>query len=396
MTENAENNEPILCEICGAKVHVIQHHLKQEHRDVTLDDYTARFPHAPVLSQKAIRMVAERNAKKAVEAAPVATASATGALLYEGGFNVTKRALHEVFKLGRVKAALGNKGNDIPIQLVTAPDDLALYVPDQDPNYIFPIDLLKKLMLGIESNTPTYLWGHAGVGKSSVVEQACAMTGRPMLRIQHTRNTEESHVLGQWTVKDGQTVFELGPLAFCMKYGLTYLADEYDFGMPAVLSLYQPVLEGKALVIKDADVGNRVIKPHPLFRFVATGNTNGTGDETGLYQGTMMQNAANYERFGIVEEVHYMEPQVEIGVVAGQGNIPREEAEKLVNFGTMIREAFANGKIGLPISPRSLIYAARNGKRLANMKTGLQLAYINRLSRVDQEAANEVLKRITL
>jgi len=264
-----------------------------------------------------------------------------------------------------------------------------------DPNYIFNIDLLKTVLLGLEARFNTYLWGHAGVGKTTIIEQACAHTKRPWIRVQHTRNMEESHVVGQWVVRDGHTVFELGPLPFAMKYGLTYVADEYDFAMPAVLSLYQPVLEGKALVIKDADQANRIIRPHPQFRFCATGNTNGTGDETGLYAGTLMQNAANYERFAIVEEVRYPEKKIEIGLVAAQGGVPTQDAEQLVSFANLVRESFTNGKIGLPVSPRALINAAQLGRRRGSIKTGLGLAYVNRLSRVDQQAVREIIDRMS-
>jgi len=137
-----------------------------------------------------------------------------------------------------------------------------------------------------------------------------------------------------------------------------------------------------------------VITPHPMFRFVATGNTNGTGDETGLYQGTLMQNAANYKRFAIVEEVKYMDPETEVGVIVGQGGVPKDEAQKLVQFGRLVREGFANGKIGLPVSPRALINAAKTGRRLASFERGLMLAYVNRLARADQEVAREIMGRI--
>jgi cobaltochelatase CobS len=216
-----------------------------------------------------------------------------------------------------------------------------------------------------------------------------------LIRVQHTINTEESHIVGQWTVRDGATHFELGPLAVAMKDGHLYMADEYDFAMPSVLSLYQPVMEGKALLIKEADEANRIIKPHPLFRFFATGNTNGTGDNTGLYQGTLMQNAANYERFAIVEEVHYPAREAEIRIIMGQAKLSMPLAEKLVQFGTQCREAFRSGKISLPPSPRALIHAGMVGRVRANMEIGVRQAYANRLPEADRDAVNEVLRRIS-
>src|SRR5690606_28822452 len=156
-------------------------------------------------------------------------------------------------------------------------------IPDKDPSYIFDINIVKSIIMGLEMNLPILLWGHAGTGKTTALEQVCAYTGRPFVRVQHTANTEEADIEGTWRVMNGDMTFQDGPLPFCMEEGIVFCADEYDFASPMVLSLYQAVLEGKPLRIKAA---NKSVRPHPEFRFVATGNTNGAGDETGLYAGT--------------------------------------------------------------------------------------------------------------
>ncbi len=380
-----ENDGKIACAECGARVHIIQKHLESGCRSgMTLAAYKERHPEAPILSPMALDKLKER--QKAVE---------TPAVAADLGFAAQMRPMHEVFGLGEVPAAM-NARTKAPLMIRTfePPAELAGFVPDKDPNYVFSIDLLKTALAAHRVARPAYFWGMLGTGKTTIFEQVAAHIGHPLLRVQHTRNTEESHVLGQWVVKDGSTVFQLGPLAFCMKYGLIYLADEYDFAMPAVISLYQPVMEGKALVIKDADPENRVIKPHPNFRFWATGNTNGTGDETGLYQGTVLQNAANYERFFIVEEVRWMEPKVETSILIAQGGVPKELAEKMISFATMCREAYAAGKIGLPPSTRSMINCCLNGSIRADYAMGIRQSYVNRLNRIDQEAVKEVMKRV--
>jgi cobaltochelatase CobS len=384
IADNADGK--IACRLCGERVHVMKTHLRDHHPEVSVEDYTRDHPEAPLLSQTAI----DHLDKKRKEGAAMSAAAPAAA-----DFVATDGFFHEVFDLGKVKAAMNAvTGQPLPVKTYTPPKDLAHFVPDVDPNYVFPIDLLKTITMGVDIAENIYLWGMAGTGKSTILEQFCARTHRPWIRVQHTRNTEEAHVIGQYVIRDGATVFELGPLPFAMKYGLAYNADEYDFGMPAVLALYQPVLEGKPLLIKEAPPELRIIRPHPMFRFFATGNTNGTGDETGLYQGTMLQNAANYERFGIVEEVQYMDRKTEIQVVSAQAGIPKEFAEKIVDFAGKAREAYAAQKLGLPPSPRAMIKAARLGAMRGDWKAGLRLSYINRLSRVDQQAANEVLARI--
>ena len=127
-----------------------------------------------------------------------------------------------------------------------------------------------------------------------------------MIRAQHTASTEESQIVGQILAKNGSTYFEPGLLSLAMRLGWVYLADEYDFAYPQILGIYQPVLEGEALTLKEATPEWRTVKPHAKFAFIGTGNTNGSGDETGLYQGTNIQNAANFSRFGIVAESQYM------------------------------------------------------------------------------------------
>lgn len=387
-TATVNDDGKIGCAICGARVHSIQQHLLKDNAHVgySIEKYKEEYPSEPLLSPKAL----ERLKQTAKVSAPVSESKTVN------GFGVIKEHMHKAFELGAVKAAMSFKGSPIPISILTPPDDLVVYTPEIDSGYIFNIELLKTVLLGMESNFPTYLHGHAGTGKTTVFEQICARTKRPFLRVQHTRNTEESHVVGQWIVKDGQTVFELGPLAYAMKFGIAYLADEYDFAMPAVTALYQPVLEGKPLVIKEADLENRIIHPHPMFRFLATGNTNGTGDETGLYAGTMIQNAANYERFAIVEEVKYPEEDIEVGILMSQAGVSREHAKTMVRFGRMVREAFMSGKIGLPVSPRALINSCKMAQRRGSWKKGLALSYVNRLSRIDQEAVNEIIARLDL
>ncbi|OAB55677.1 hypothetical protein AY600_02035 [Phormidium willei BDU 130791] len=395
--------EKIVCQVCGAAAHVISAHLKEHHPELSLEDYRQMYPDAPVLSPAAEKKAAEikeRSARMASEAAerPKAAMAATAEVVpmrpRPSEMSTAKKALHEVFKTGKIKGAMNAKGNPIPIQVIEEGHGFEDFVPEIDGNYIFNVDLLKTVLMGLECNIPVYLFGHAGTGKSTVIEQTAAFTGRPWLRIQHTVNMEEAHVLGQYIVKDGATVWEEGPLPFAMRHGLLYLADEYDFAMPHVLGLYQPVLEGKALIIKEAPPEYRVVKPHPMFRFCGTGNTNGAGDDTGLYQGTNMQNFANYERFGIVEHVEWMPTKQEVGVVSGQAMIAEEDAAKLVQFASEVRKAHEAGRVGATISPRALINAGKVGLRRGNFRAGVKQSFINRLNRVDREVCDQIAQRI--
>lgn len=378
----AVDDGKIVCHIDGGRTHSIQVYIKNHHPEWTMERYQKEFPGAPLLSKLAMQKIQQREAAK-TSAATIAVAS-----------GIERKPLHEVFELGRVPAALNSLGKEIMIEVFgDHTENAKSFVPDVDPNYVFSIDLIKNVLMGIAARKAVLLWGYHGTGKTTCLEQICARTFRPFMRVQHTINTEESHVVGQWTVKDGSTKFELGPLAIAMLEGFVYCADEYDRATPGVLSVYQPVLEGKALFIKEAPAELRVIKPHPNFRFVATGNTNGSGDESGLYQSTLLQDASNYSRFGVTDQVDYMPEKIEIAVVAGQSSISMEDAAKIVKFGNEVREAFKAGRVGATVSPRELIGAAQLGAMRGDYRVGLRLAFINRLNRVDKEAVDKFAQR---
>lgn len=391
-TTATKTDDRIKCEICGANVHAIQKHLQDDHKDLnmSLQDYQDKYPGAPTMSQTVIDKLEDMRKKKEKEGDKVISVAMASALPGNG-----TKPFHELFGFpATMKEAMSAaRGTPIPITVVLATEDPDM-IPEVDSNYIFDVEILKNAMLGLELNIPVYTWGHSGVGKSTFWEQICNRTGRPMIRVQHTVNTEESHIVGQWTVREGATKFELGPLAVAMQKGWVYLADEYDFGSPSVLSVYQSVLEGKALVIKEADAANRIIKPHPNFRIVATGNTNGSGDDTGLYQGTSIQNEANYDRFGVTLQVRYMREELETAMIAAQAKISPDEAKRMVQFGQLIREAYDGSKISKPISPRALINAALLGHRRNSWRQGINLAFSNKLNRVDREVADTTAQRI--
>jgi cobaltochelatase CobS len=401
----------IKCEICGAEEHVIQTHLKNFHPEMTVTQYREKFPVAPLMSEKAMKMFAEAKAKKEAKTKAEAAAATATAAPQEDAKPATvenksaltglasaekdvmiKRSFHEIFNLTG-KESKSASGKPIPITCIENSSSPEM-VPEMNDTYVYDASELKDVMIALELNINPYVWGHKGSGKSELFEQVAARTGRPFVRIQHTSNTEESHIVGMWTVKKGETIFELGPLATAMKNGWLYLADEYDFALPSVLSVYQAVLEGKPLMIKEADEANRIIKPHPNFRFAATGNTNGSGDETGLYQGTNLQNSANYDRFGSVIYKSYMSKKDESEILQRRTGLVKEDADKLVDFATLVRNAYDGKKICDTVSPRSLINAARIGLCRSSFPHGIQLAFSNKLTRVDKEVVDGLSQRV--
>jgi cobaltochelatase CobS len=237
-------------------------------------------------------------------------------------------------------------------------DNTKDFVSAPDPNYVFPVENAISLAIALDGRVrvPILLWGLHGSGKSTLAEQVCVKLNRPCIRVQHSVDTEASDIVGQWTLEGDKTAFHYGPLARAMRDGLAYIADEYDFALPNVLAVYQAVLEGNPLFIKQAPEDMALVRPHPDFRFIATGNTNGSGDETGLYQGTQIQNAANYSRFGITIKIDYQSPDAEKEIISKRvGTIPEADLSNLMEFVKLVRTAYDDKTITNTVSTREII-----------------------------------------
>lgn len=295
-------------------------------------------------------------------------------------------------------------GRGEPIQIQVLPDRTdasAAFVPQAYDWYVFPMEQAITLACALDERvaSPVLIWGFHGSGKSTLAEQVCAKTNRPCIRVQHSVDTEGSDIVGQWVLEGDKTVFQYGPLARAMRDGLVYIADEYDFALPNVLAIYQAVLEGAPLFIKQAPEDMAVVKPHKDFRFVATGNTNGAGDETGLYQGTQIQNAANYSRFGVTMKIDYQKPEAEAEIIKKRiGEFATQDMENFTKFIGLVREAYEKKTITNTISTREIVNIARwailKGTDGPNWTFAIDHAFLNRMSSIDAAAIRNIMQRV--
>ena len=135
---------------------------------------------------------------------------------------------------------------------------------------------------------PVFITGLSGNGKTLAVTQACAESKREMIRCNITIETDEDDLLGGYRLKDGQTVWQNGPVIEAMERGAVLLLDEIDLASNKIMCL-QPILEGSGVFVKKI---NRFVKPAHGFNVVATANTKGQGSDDGKFIGTNVLNEA--------------------------------------------------------------------------------------------------------
>jgi len=156
------------------------------------------------------------------------------------------------------------------------------FVPTVDRHYLFRNDILSDIlawhMLG--GNEGLYLTGPTGSGKSTLVTQVASRLNIPVHRVTAHSRLETPELIGHYALVSGSMSFVDGPLTTAMREGHWFLLDEIDLLDPATAAGLNGIVEGAPLVIPEKN--GEMVTPAPGFWFIATGNTAGSGDQTGL------------------------------------------------------------------------------------------------------------------
>ncbi|ATD82087.1 cobaltochelatase CobS [Desulfovibrio desulfuricans] len=212
------------------------------------------------------------------------------------------------------------------------------YTPAIDHDYIFHESSRDVVVWFLNPQEPLYVFGPTGCGKTTGIKQLAARLNYSVFEVTGHGRLEFADLVGHLTVKNGSMTFEYGPLALAMRYGALLLINEIDLTSPEIAAGLNSVLDGSPLCI--AENGGELIVPHPMFRLVATANTNGGGDDTGLYQGTQRQNLAWLDRFTICE-VGYPSADVEKSLLARRfPSLPESLRATMVDYANEVRKLF--------------------------------------------------------
>lgn len=285
------------------------------------------------------------------------------------------------------------------------------FVPVAHQDYVFSKGLLLSLLTWWQRprNSSMLLTGPTGSGKTSIVTEIAARLNWPVFSVTCHERTEFSALRGQWLLQTvaGATQpemrFQEGPLIQAMRLGGVLILNELDIAPAGEMSALNDIIEGRPLVVPE--LGGQIIKPHPNFRVVATANTKGSGDESGLYQGAQMQNVAAMDRYRCLV-VPYLKKEVELQIVKAvwmQGGIIDAEAHEMARrqceFAEQIRNAFigtkgCDGTLSVPLSTRNLVHWTELALDYKGCTTALSRALdevlLNRASEADAIAIRQM------
>ena len=306
----------------------------------------------------------------------------------------------DTFKVGRgvYKLPMGEDADveDTPVETPKS-DTKAAYivssltdnvVPARDKDFVnFGNFSDVKNIITSKRFYPVFITGLSGNGKTLAVTQACAVAKREMIRVNVTIETDEDDLLGGYRLRDGQTVWQNGPVIEAMERGAILLLDEIDLASNKIMCL-QPILEGNGVFLKKI---GKFIEPQPGFNIIATANTKGKGSDDGRFIGTNILNEAFLERFPVTFEQEYppvkVEQKILDNVMSAYDLKDPKFTENLVKWADVIRKTFYDGGVDEIIATRRLVHIINAFAIFKNKLKAVQVC----VNRFDDDTKNSFL-----
>lgn len=381
----------VKCAVPGCKYegHILVKHVRDEH-GLDVENYNRLYPGAEIFSEKG---KAEYEKK-----------------LQGSGTGTKTRAKKEFSVRDTFGLDLGpeldDNGNPIidPVtkkgklkdRTVMGFEEPTEFTPLVNPGYVFPTEETLVLLMGFAKGDRILLVGDTGTGKTSIIEQIAARLNYSVVKISFDGCITRNDLIGEWIVKGKEMQFQYGilPLAFRMP-GCIIILDEWDTINEETSFVIQRPLQkedGKLLIL---ETGGELVPMHEDNLIVATANTAGQGDDSGLYsQGTRIQNYSQINRFGLTIRMKYLEPDKEKAMLlARYPDLEKAEAEAFVLAVNKVRDGFSNGQISVPLSPRDLLNWADKYLAMGDPMRAAKYCFLNRMSQEDAQVTEGIIQR---
>jgi len=361
------------CKVCGKFFHRLDVHLADKH-GLSSEEYKKKHPGAKILSEAA-EVQDRKKAEKSADVSP------------------SVDAVDDKTKPMRFGAASLFERTDLKA-------DEIIWVPQHDEDWVAgdtEMGHMNALALAMEDDLNVLIVGPPGLGKSTLVRELASLVNQPVRRFQMDGEIRKSDLIGNKEIivdpKTGQAITSYvdGPLIEAAELGHWAILEEFDSSPSAVTFALHSMLENPRQYFVAGS--KRPVEFNKKFRVIATANTLGYGDETGLYAGTAPMNEALLDRFGLVIRMEYPKKDNEVSIIVSRTKIKAEIARIMVDVATKVRESQKQEQMMTSLSPRRLINWAHVAKRLGNSTQAAALTITNKLPPNDSKIVAELVQR---
>ena len=230
----------------------------------------------------------------------------------------------------------------------TADDPLADWRLHEPPYWHRVADEECAFEAAAAARLPVLLTGPTGCGKTRFVEHMAWRLRRPLVTVACHEDLTAGDLAGRWLLDAAGTRWQDGPLALAARHGAICYLDELVEARSDALVVVHPLADSRRVL--PLERRGELLRAHPDFLLVASCNPGYRGLHKDLKPSTR-------QRFTTLA-FDYPLPEVEAAIVAAEGGVDRELAQRLVALAARTRHLRDDG-LEEGASTRLLVHAAQ-------------------------------------
>jgi nitric oxide reductase NorQ protein len=227
-------------------------------------------------------------------------------------------------------------------------DALASYRLSSEPYYRAAGDEVALFSAAYAARMPLMLKGPTGCGKTRFVEHMAHRLGLPLVTVACHEDLTAGDLVGRYLLDGAGTRWHDGPLTLAVRHGALCYLDEVVEARQDTTVVIHPLTDSRRVLPLDRK--SEQVTAHPNFLLVVSYNP-------GYQSAAKDLKTSTRQRFGAIE-LGYPAAELEAEVVAHEGGVGRELAQRLVAFAARTRSLKGHG-LDEGASTRMVVHTGR-------------------------------------
>lgn len=247
--------------------------------------------------------------------------------------------------------------------------DKTQYLVTDEPYYRSVGAEVDMYTAAYDARMPVMLKGPTGCGKSRFVEYMAWKLQKPLITVACNEDMTASDLVGRYLLDINGTKWQDGPLTVAARIGAICYLDEVVEARQDTTVVIHPLTDHRREL--PLEKKGELVKAHDDFQIVISYNPG--------YQSLMKDlKQSTKQRFGGLD-FDYPVAEVEAEIIAHEGNVDKDIADKLVQVAQRSRNLKGHG-LDEGMSTRLLVYAAQLINKGIEVEAATQMALVTPLT----------------
>ncbi len=218
----------------------------------------------------------------------------------------------------------------------------------KEPYYLPLHNEVELFEAAYHARLPVMLKGPTGCGKTRFVEHMCWRLGRTLVTVACHEDLTASDLVGKYTLRGDETVWQDGPLTTAVKAGGIAYLDEIVEARKDTTVVIHPLTDDRRIL--PLEKKGEIVAAPPEFQLVISYNPG--------YQSVLKDLKHSTKQRFVAIEFDYPSPDAEETILKSESGVDDDIASKLVKIAEKVRNLRTHG-LEEGVSTRLLVYAGQ-------------------------------------